>query len=157
MPRILIFVVAGFIVLAGGAITIMQQMELGPFAPKPVGEGTEQAEQSKSTPRNDPPRFVTMEPIVVPIFVNDRVAATVQIEIQLETTQSRESPLMKQLPRLSDAFGTDLRAFIPRHLRDHPQVDTEVVKKRLAIIGERAIGKGMFDAVLIQNVLERKV
>ena len=155
MSRILIFVVAGFIVLAGAAITIMQQLELGPFAPK---EATEQADQPKAAAsRNDPPRFVTMEPVIIPIFQNDRVAATVQIEIQLETTQSRESQLTKQMPRLADAFGTDLRAFVPRHLRDNRQVDTEVLKKRLAIIGERAIGKGLFDAVLIQNVLERKV
>lgn len=154
MPRILIFVVAGFIVLAGGAITVMQQLEIGPFAPKvPSGE----QEEAKRGPRNDPPRFVVMEPVVVPILQNDRVAATIQIEIQIETTQSRESQLNKQMTRLTDAFVTDLKTFVPRHLRDNPQVDTEVLKKRLAIIGERAIGKGLFDAVLIQNVLERKV
>jgi hypothetical protein len=158
MPRILIIVVAAFIILAGGAITVMQQLEIGPFAPKPLVEGAEQgAEKAKSAPRNDPPRFVTLDPFVVPIIQNNGVAATVQIEIQLETTQSRESQLTKQMPRLMDAFGTDLRAFVPRHLRDHTQVDTEVLKKRLAIIGERVIGKGLFDAVLIQNILERKV
>jgi hypothetical protein len=156
MPRILIFVVAGFIVLAGGAITVMQQLEIGPFAPKVAGAEAEDAAR-KSAPRNDPPRFVTMDPVVVPILQNDRVAATIQIEIQIETTQSRESQLNKQMTRLTDAFVTDLKTFVPRHLRDHPQVDTEVLKKRLAIIGERAIGKGLFDAVLIQNVLERKV
>ena len=157
MPRILIFVVAGFIVLAGAAITIMQQMEIGPFAPKPTAAKAEGAEEAKGTLKNDPPRFVVMDPFVISVFQNDRVVGTVQIEIDLETTQSRESSLTKQLPRLTDAFGTDLRAFIPRFLRDNPQVDTEVLKKRLAIIGERTIGKGLFDAVLIQNVLERKV
>ena len=160
MPRILIIVVAGFIVLAGGAITVMQQLEIGPFAPKPTEEaekGGEKAVAKKSSPRNDPTRFVTLDPFVVSIIQNNGVAATVQIEIQLETTQSREPQLTKQMPRLMDAFGTDLRAFVPRHLRDHTQVDTEVLKKRLAIIGEKAIGKGLFDAVLIQNVLERKV
>lgn len=156
MPRILIFVVAGFIVLAGGAITVMQQLEIGPFAPKISADSPEEAAK-KSGSRNDPPRFVTMEPVVVPILQNDRVAGTIQIEIQIETTQSRESQLNKQMTRLTDAFVTDLKTFVPRHLRDHPQVDTEVLKKRLAIIGERAIGKGLFDAVLIQNVLERKV
>ena len=156
MPRILIFVVAGFIVLAGGAITVMQQLEIGPFAPKvPSADSPEEA--ARRGPRVDPPRFVVMEPVVVPILQNDRVAATIQIEIQIETTQSRESQLTKQMTRLTDAFVTDLKTFVPRHLRDNPQVDTEVLKKRLAIIGERAIGKGLFDAVLIQNVLERKV
>jgi hypothetical protein len=155
MPRILIFVVAGFIVLAGGAITVMQQLEIGPFAPKVAS--ADSPDEAKKSSRVDPPRFVTMEPVVVPILQNDRVAATVQIEIQIETTQSRESQLNKQMTRLTDAFVTDLKTFVPRHLRDHPQVDTEVLKKRLAIIGERAIGKGLFDAVLIQNVLERKV
>jgi flagellar basal body-associated protein FliL len=151
MSRILIMVVAGFIVLAGGAITIMQQLEMGPFAPKP--------ESAPATPvaKVDPVRFVSMETLVVPIIQNDRVITMIQIEIQLETTQSREQALVKQMPKLTDAFVTDLRSYVPRILRDKNDVDTESLKKRLAIIGERAIGKGQFDAVLIQSVLERKV
>jgi hypothetical protein len=157
MPRILIFVVAGFIILAGGAITVMQQLEIGPFAPKVAASDSPEEKAKRSGPRVDPPRFVTMDPVVIPVMQNDRIIGTIQIEIQLETSQSREPQLTKQMVRLTDAFVTDLRAFVPRHLRDHPQVDTEVLKKRLLIIGERAIGKGMFDAVLIQNILERKV
>jgi len=152
MSRILIMVVAGFIVLAGGAITIMQQLEMGPFAPK-----TDAAAPVATSTRVDPVRFVSMETLVVPIIQNDRVITTIQIEIQLETTQSREQGLNKQMPKLTDAFVTDLRSYVPRILRDKNDVDTETLKKRLAIIGERAIGKGMFDAVLIQSVLERKV
>lgn len=153
MSRILIFVVAGFIVLAGGAITIMQQLEMGPFAPKPEVQET----ATTAKPAVDPVRFVLMETLVVPVIQNDRVVSTIQIEVQLETTQTRESQLTKLLPRLTDAFVTDLRSYIPRVLRDRPDVDTEGLKKRLAIIGERAIGKGMFDAVLIQSILERKI
>jgi flagellar basal body-associated protein FliL len=151
MSRILIMVVAGFIVMAGGAITIMQQLEVGPFAPK------KEAAPADAAPKVDPVRFVQMDTLVVPIIVNDKVVSTVQIEIQLETSQSREPKLNQQMPRLTDAFVTDLRSYVPRILRDHNDVDTEILKKRLAIIGERAIGKGMFDAVLIQSVLERKV
>ena len=152
MSRILIMVVAGFIVLAGGAITIMQQLEMGPFAPK-----LETAAPAAPTSRVDPIRFVAMDALVVPVILNDRVVSMIQIEIQLETSQSREAGLNKQMPKLTDAFVTDLRSFIPRILRDRSDIDTETLKKRLAIIGERAIGKGMFDAVLIQSVLERKV
>ena len=152
MSRLLIMVVAGFIVLAGGAFTVMQQLELGPFAPKKEAEPAQ-----ASTVKVDPVRFVSMDPLVVPIIVNDRVVSTVQIEIQLETTQSRERNLTGLLPKLTDAFVTDLRSYVPRIMRDKNDVDTETLKKRLAIIGERAIGKGVFDAVLIQSVLERKV
>ena len=152
MSRILIMVVAGFIVLAGGAITIMQQLEMGPFAPKP-----DAAAPTAAATKVDPVRFVSMEPLNVPIIVNDLVVSTIQIEIQFETTQSREQGLTKQLPKLTDAFVTDLRSYVPRILRDKNDVDTETLKKRLAIIGERAIGKGVFDAVLIQSILERKV
>lgn len=151
MSRILIMVVAGFIVLAGGAITIMQQLEMGPFAAK------HEAAPAAPTTKVDPVRFVSMKPLNVPIIVNDRVISTIQIEIQFETTQSREQGLTKQMPKLTDAFVTDLRSYVPRILRDKNDVDTETLKKRLAIIGERAIGKGVFDAVLIQSILERKV
>jgi hypothetical protein len=153
MSRLLIMVVAGFIVLAGGAITVMQQLELGPFAPKKDAEAAAQA----AAPKVDPVRFVAMDPMIVPIIVNDKVVSTIQIELQLETTQSRERNLTGLLPKLTDAFVTDLRSFVPRMLRDRNDVDTETLKKRLGIIGERAIGKGIFDSVLIQSVLERKV
>ena len=152
MSRILIMVVAAFIVLAGGAITIMQQLELGPFAPK-----VETDAQPTQSSKVDPVRFVPMDALIVPIIQDGRVVSTIQIEIQIETTQSREPNLVKQMPRLTDAFVTDLRAYIPRMLRDQNDVDTEILKKRLSIIGERAIGAGAFDAVLIQSVLERKV
>ena len=117
----------------------------------------ETAAPAAPTSRVDPIRFVAMDALVVPVILNDRVVSMIQIEIQLETTQSREAGLNKQMPKLTDAFVTDLRSFIPRILRDRSDIDTETLKKRLAIIGERAIGKGMFDAVLIQSVLERKV
>jgi len=150
MSRILIIVVAGLIVLAGGAIAIMQQLEIGPFAAK-------QEVEAEPAVKVDPVRFVSMDLMVVPIIQNDRVISTIQIEIQLETTQSREQKLIKQMPKLTDAFVTDLRSYVPRILRDKNDVDTETLKNRLAIIGERAIGKGMIDAVLIPSVLERKV
>ncbi len=93
MSRILIMVVAGFIVLAGGAITIMQQLEMGPFAPK-----LETAEPAASTSRVDPIRFVAMDALVVPVILNDRVVSMIQIEIQLETTQSRGRGSISRCP-----------------------------------------------------------
>lgn len=151
MSRIIIIVVAAFIVLAGGAITVMQQMEIGPFAKK-----VEAPKEDAKKPTAEPPRFLPMDTLNVPVFANDQVVGTVQFEIQLETTPSREKKLSEQLPRLTDAFITDLRSYLPRVLRDKNNVDTEILKKRLQIIGERTIGKGLFDQVLIVSVSQRK-
>ena len=152
MSRITIIVVAAFIVLAGGAITIMQQMEIGPFAKK-----VEVAKEDSKKPVAEPPRFIPMDTLNIPVFNNDQVVGTIQFEVQLETTPSREKKLNDQLPRLTDAFITDLRSYIPRVLRDKNNVDTEIIKKRLQIIGERTIGPGLFDQVLIVSVSQRKL
>ncbi len=52
MPRMLVIIIAVIIMLAGGGITVMQQMELGPFAPKVVEdvEGNEKKKASNKAP-----------------------------------------------------------------------------------------------------------
>ncbi len=157
MPRMLVIIIAVIIMLAGGAITVMQQMELGPFASKAAG-GEEGGEQKAEAPKSiEPPRFISMEPLLIPLFQGDNVAATVQIQVQIETTADREPLLTKQLPRLKDAYIRDLHAYVPRLLKEKKDLDINSLKRRLTIIGNRTIGKGMIDGILIQSAMNRKL
>ena len=156
MPRVLVIIVAAFVLLAGGAIGVMQQMELGPFAPASPEEEARLAAEKKAEPKSlQPPRFVNMEVLVIPIIQGDRVFGTIQLQLQIETTVDREPALTKNLPKLRDIFIRDLHAYLPRLLRKKKELDTTAIKHRLEVIGRRTIGKDAFDAVLIQSAIDR--
>ena len=105
--------------IAGATVSVMKTMELGPFAPSPVvaeegqGDGTPAPKQSQE----EPPRFIDVEPLTIPVFHEDRMAATVQIHLKLEAIgEDYEEQILRLLPRISDAFLRDMHAFIPRLL-----------------------------------------
>jgi len=160
MPKLLIIILAVCILAAGGGVTFMQQMEIGPFAEEPELSAEEKATVAAVAARKKalaPRRFITMEPIMVPIFRGDVVAATIQLQVQLETRKESEAIINKKLPLLKDAYIRDLHSYVPRLLRKHKDLDIAALKRRLIIIGSRTIGKGLIDGVLIQSALNRKL
>ena len=67
----LVIIIAVFTMRAGAAVTVMQQMEPGPFAPKNPEAGDRRAGggvPADSGPSREPPRFVNMDPFVIPAF-----------------------------------------------------------------------------------------
>ena len=157
MPRILIIVIVLFILLAGAAVAVMQQLELGPFAPKPEMTEIEKAEAAAKleTFDKEAPAFIELDPLVIPIVREDRIGGSVQLQIQIETKNEHRLELLKMQPRISDAFIRDLYGFIPRMLKTRPDLDLDILSRRLVIIGERAVGPGYIDNVLIQSIVER--
>jgi len=102
MPKVLIIALAVLILLAGGAVTLLQQLELGPFeeevALTPEQERALAAEIARKKSL-EPPRYVDLEPLLVPIFKGDVVVATIQLQIQIETKKGNVSKITKQMPR----------------------------------------------------------
>lgn len=146
MVRIIAIAVAVILMIAGGAVGIMKQLEWGPFAPavdaaaepeKPVG----------------PPRFLDMDPLVIPIFAEDRVIAAIQIQLKLETRGvENEDYLIRMKPRLGDAFLRDLYAFIPRLVQKGGQLDVLAIKQRLQMVADKVAGAGKINSVLVQSI-----
>lgn len=152
MVRTVAIAVAVVLMIAGGAIGIMKQLQWGPFAPR----GEEIADAEPPEP-SEPPRFIDMDPLVVAVFSGDNVAGTVQIQIKLETMGAENEEHINQImPRLSDAFLRDLYSYIPRLLEKQGSVDVLVVKKRLQRIAAKVAGEGRVDNVLVQSVTEGK-
>ena len=156
MPRILIFIVVGIILLAGGAIGVMQQMEIGPFVENEE-EKAALLEKNKIVEPESlvPPRYVNMNSLIIPVIQEDKVFGTIQLQLQIETTEDREAKLKEILPKLRDLFLRDLHSYLPRLLRKKKTLDVSAIKHRLEFIGRRAYGKTLFDAVLIQSAIER--
>lgn len=152
MPKIIITAVAAIIMIVAAGVGAMKFLQWGPFAPPPEAAASEQASGAKPP---KPPRFISMDPLVVPVIQNDAVAAIIQIQVQLEIKEENEDEVRRLLPRLADAFLRDLNGYLPRLIRSDGQLDANKVRSRLFVIGERAIGKGLIDNVLIQSVMDQ--
>ncbi len=144
MKKIAIIVVA-VIMLASGVFSALKALKMGPFAEE--GEAVEEA------PPPEPPRVIEFDPLYLPVFRGDKVAATVQIQFKLETVgEENEAGITKLLPRLNDAFLREMYVFIPALLKKTDQIDPEIIKNKLHQVGNRVAGKGVIKGVLVQSV-----
>ena len=139
---------AVLMMLTGVAISIMKSMGIGPFA-----DGGEGGAGEVAQPLDEPPRFMDMPPLVIPVFHGEKVATTIHIQLKLEIRGSdNEEKVTRMMPRLNDAFLRDLYAFIPRLLRKQKRVDVVIIKQRLQMIGDKVVGKGSIGSVLVQSI-----
>lgn len=136
-------------VIAGGTISVLKWLGIGPFANIAAGD----VDEGTSAP--EPARYVDMDPLVITIFQGNKVAATIQIQVKLEARgEKNEKTIYKIMPRLSDAFFKDLHAFIPRLLRESDELDAIVIKQRLKMVSDKVAGKGTVSNILIQSVVD---
>ena len=156
MPKIVIFVFVGIILLSGGSVALMMQMEIGPFANEEIKATVD------STPKDEKPEkkiaieTVTMAPLSIPIIQNGKIALNLQLEVQIDTIKEKAPKLREKLPILKDAYVRDLFSFIPRQLRKSKKLDQESLRRRLRVVGQRTIGKGIILAVKIKSYSEVK-
>ncbi len=144
----LIIMVVGLLILGGGAVSVLKWMKLGPFEEVV-------AEADAIVVRDDDTLFVDMEPLVIPIFEGDKVAAIVQIQIKLETIGSENKAKLQQiLPRISNLFITDLHTFLPRMLKKEERLDVLIIKQRLKLMSDRRIGQELVQNILVQSVID---
>jgi hypothetical protein len=103
MVRTIAIAAAVILMIAGGAVGIMKQLEWGPFAQ------VEQAVEPETPVET--PRFIDIDPLVIPLFAEDRVVAAIPIQLTLDTLGAgNETHLNAMKPRLSDAFLARLYA-----------------------------------------------
>jgi len=139
------------LMLVGGTIGLLKFLELGPAKPK-KGEIKEVAKEDLI----DTTVFIDMETMALPIFQGNRVAATVQIQVKLETNNKKAERIRQMMPIITDAFVRDLHSFIPRLLRAEERIDVLIIKQRLQMIGDKVTGKGTISNVLVQSILDQK-
>jgi flagellar basal body-associated protein FliL len=141
------------IMIAGGTVSVLKWMEVGPFIAAETDKPVE-------APPTDPEKMslVDMAPMTISIFQDNRVAAMVQIHIKLETTDIDNVLKIKHMmPRINDAFMRELHGYIPRLIRKTGRLDVQAIKARLMLLTEKVAEKGVITGVLIQSVNERKM
>ena len=174
MKKLLILVGALFLI-AGGTVSVMKWMNLGPFQ--------EKAAQQEEAP-SEPTLLVDMEPLLIPIFQGDKVAATLQFQVKLETIGSENAAKIQYLmPKINDLFMRELYGFMPRLLKvikeeqkidflgllkegqqkegqqkegqqkEGQQFHVLVINQRLKLISDKFIGPDLVTKVLVQSVI----
>ncbi|MEX2449640.1 MAG: hypothetical protein WD407_02180 [Rhodospirillales bacterium] len=145
MKKLMIAVVL-IVMVAGGTVAALKFMKIGPFAES----GKTADKQAKPI---EPPRFIDVPALNVPLFADDKVAGIVLVQLKLEAIgAANERKINHLLPRINDAFLSELHTFIPRLLQKTQRLDVFILKKRLQMVCDRVVGKGVVSNVLIQTV-----
>ena len=171
----LLILVGTLLLIAGGTVSVMKWMNLGPFQ--------EKAAQQEEAP-SEPTLLVDMEPLLIPIFQGDKVAATLQFQVKLETIGSENAAKIQYLmPKINDLFMRELYGFMPRLLKvikeeqkidflgllkegqqkevqqkevqqkEGQQFHVLVINQRLKLISDKFIGPDLVTKVLVQSVI----
>ena len=146
----LVILFAMLLMLVGMSMTSLKYLNVGPF------EDTEVVEEKIDKPVEDTTKFVDMDPLAISIFQGNAVAATIQIQVKLETNGDDNVDKIKRLmPVINDAFLRDLHSFMPRLLKAEERIDILIIKQRLQLLSDRVAGKGLIKNVLVQSVIDR--
>jgi len=138
------------VMLCGGTVSALKFLKLGPF------QGEEVVEEKPEEQVEATILFVDMEPLAIPVFQGNRVAATVQIEVKLVTNSKDNVERIKQImPIITNAFVRDLHSFMPRLLKAEERIDVLIIKQRLQLISNKVAGKGLIKNVLVQSVIDQ--
>ncbi|NQU57041.1 MAG: hypothetical protein HQ513_07385 [Rhodospirillales bacterium] len=141
-----------FLMLAGGTVSVLKWLQIGPFAVVTEEDLKAEAEAIPDVP----PVAIPLDDLYISILAEDRVAATVMIKLNVEVIgKENEDTVTKLLPRLSDAFFKDLYVFIPRVIRRQSKLNAEILSERLLMVGEKVMGPGVINNVIIEEVTER--
>jgi hypothetical protein len=118
---------------------------------KPVLERMKEERQKAAAA----PLYVTLEPLVVPVIENGTVTRHLQIALSVEVAGlSGDARLRNALPRVVDAFTTELYGLMALRFVREGGVDMPLVKQRLLLAASRELGDGVMTDILIRGVEE---
>jgi hypothetical protein len=103
-------------------------------------------------------RYVTLAPVLLSVIRHDDVHKLVTLMITLELGQpGQRTEVELQMPRLRDAYISDLQRLLSLGIYDNRPIDLVLIKKRLLAISQRMMGKDTIRDVLILNAMERGI
>jgi len=138
------------LMISGATISVLKWLKIGPFSEAVVEEAVVEEKPEEL------PLEVDIDDLIIPLFDDDRVAATVMINLKLEVKGTEnEEKVTKLLPRLSDAFLRDLYAFIPRVVRKEGKLTPSILRERMKMIGEKVLGPEVIHDIIIEEMTER--
>lgn len=145
----IVIAIALFIMIGGVSVAVLKALGIDFF------EESEEKQPVVEAKPVEPPRFIDMDPLVIPLFQGNRTAGTIQIQVKLETTGSANEILIHRiLPKLHDVFLRDLYDYIPRMIRRYERLDIPILKARMRLMSDRIAPPGLVEDILIQSVVD---
>ncbi|HRC26278.1 MAG TPA: flagellar basal body-associated FliL family protein [Alphaproteobacteria bacterium] len=106
-----------------------------------------------------PSEFVKLDPLILPIVDRDGVSQVLNLVIAIEVPDKAAADEVTRLsPRLKDAYITELYGILNKEAAIHNGVvQVGAIKKKLAVITEKVLGKDKARDVLLQVVHQRPI
>lgn len=98
------------------------------------------------------PSFIDLPPFIVPVVRDSGVNKLIRIDLALELKAEAVATMETGLPRLTDAFVSELYGLFGYRLMEERQYDLAIVKRRLQRAADRTLGEGQVLAVLVQGI-----
>ena len=116
---------------------------------------TELAEESEQT-SGEPPSFVELTPLVLPLIQEGQVTQHITYKIVLEVEYRDEDQVYLAQRQLTDAYISELHGLLAlRYVRDMNN-PLPFMEQRLLKVSDRLLGPGVVDAVLLSELSARK-
>ena len=143
----IIIIFAILLMIGGGTISVLKWLQIGPFSNK--------VEEEKIT-QVEPPIDIKMDKLSIPIFAEDRVAATILIELKVQVLGvENQQALIKQLPRLTDAFFKELYVFVPQLIRRKTKLTTSILTTRMQKAAKKVLSPGLLHKIVMLKVTDK--
>lgn len=157
------------VLIALGALVILGGGAAGAYfffaQPAVAGAGqVSEADKAHDKAKKDaanavPPRFVELNPMVLPIIDDYGVTQTVSLVVAIEVDSDVEEAQVKLLaPRLTDAYIQDMYGMLSKTAATEGGViEVGKLKERLNKVTTGVLGEGAFNDVLLQMVNQRRI
>jgi flagellar FliL protein len=100
--------------------------------------------------------LINLDPLAIPVFQGNSVAATAQIKVKLETNDEKKAEYIRNiLPVITDALIRDLHDFLPRLLKSKKKIDYVIIRQRMKLIVDKVAGKDTVSNVIAQSLNEQ--
>ncbi|MGO1117261.1 hypothetical protein ACTL6U_01030 [Rhodovibrionaceae bacterium A322] len=160
MKRIVPIFILFILLVAGGAafwkfgMPLLNQEEEVAAEEGAEGEGDEEeAEAEEVSTANT----IAMSPMVLPVIKKGKVSQHVTVVIKLLVPDLyAENKLHNRLPRLRDAFLTEMHSLMSLRFVQENDKDMTFIRKRLMLVGDRILGEGVLEDVVIDGVERRQ-
>jgi len=150
--RRLLLVVLLIAIIGGGASAASIYFHIGPLADliKP-----KEPSAPPAPPPPPPHAEIPVGSFVVPVIQDHAISRLFGMDIALDVLVSDQSKVEAQLPRVVNAFTLALYEIVPVHSDSHSAADKKAIHDRLVAIGDRVLGKGLIQDVVLKSVYDR--
>ncbi len=159
--KLVLIALGALVILGGGAagayFFFAKPAEASAGQASEADKAHEQAKKDAATAI--PPRFVELDPMILPIIDDTGVTQTVSLVVAIEVADDIEEAQVKLLaPRLKDAYIQDMYGMLNKTASTSGGViEVTKLKARLNKVTTGVLGEGAFNDVLLQVVNQRRI